>query len=219
MKRPQKDVVSVPDAFRPLFEKAQQSMASFFEDLSWDPERGEIKIGGLRYMLVRTESMSTEFQAQLREDFGAIRAAQIAYRLGRACGMRDAETFHQRFEVTDADEKLSLGPVHFAYTGWAFVDIFPESKPSRDEEYFLVYDHPYSFEAATYLDRGIKTNHPVCHMNAGYSSGWCQVSYGVELKAEEITCRAKGDPKCIFVMAHPGKFDEKAAAFREARGL
>ena len=56
-------------------------------------------------------------------------------------------------------------------------------------------------------------------MNAGYSSGWCQVSFGVDLKAEELTCRAKGDDQCVFVMAHPKHFDAKVAEFKAKRGL
>jgi len=44
-------------------------------------------------------------------------------------------------------EGLSAGPIHFSHTGWAFVDISAESKPTADENYYLIYDHPFSFEA------------------------------------------------------------------------
>ena len=127
--------------------------------------------------------------------------------------------FHKRLKVEEPDMKLALGPVHFAHVGWAFVDIFPESAPQPNEDYFLAYDHPYSFEAASFLDNGLKSDHTVCHMNAGYSAGWCEVSFGVELKAEELTCRARGDDKCIFVMAHPKNFDRLAREYRQKLGL
>lgn len=42
-------------------------------------------------------------------------------------------------------------------------------------------------------------------MNAGYSSGWCEESFGIPLTAIELTCRAKGDDSCSFIMAHPDK--------------
>ena len=45
-------------------------------------------------------------------------------------------------------------------------------------------------------------------MNAGYSSGWCEKSYGIELTSVEITCRAKGDKNCTFIMAPPHKINE-----------
>ena len=40
-------------------------------------------------------------------------------------------------------------------------------------------------------------------MNAGYSSGWCEESFGVKLIAREILCRARGDEFCRFIMAPP----------------
>jgi predicted hydrocarbon binding protein len=211
--------VRVPQGMKDMFAKAEETMGKVFEDFKWDPERGQIKIGGLRYMLVRTESMSLELNDQLSKRFGDIQAAQIAFRFGRACGMRDARRFHSMFKAEDPIDRLALGPIHFAYTGWAFVDIFEQSNPTMDEDYYLVYDHPFSFEAEAYIEAGIKAERPVCHMNSGYSSGWCQESFGVELKAEELTCRAMGHPKCVFVMAHPKRFDEMAARARKELGL
>ncbi|MBI5490582.1 MAG: XylR N-terminal domain-containing protein [Deltaproteobacteria bacterium] len=216
---PRPKLVSCPEPFAPLFGAAEGVMARFFGELERAPERGEIKISGVRYLLMRTDSLAIELQEELRKTFGEAGARQIRYKLAKACGIRDAKMFHERLAVTDPDMKLALGPVHFAHVGWAYVDIFPESAPQTNENYFLVYDHPYSFEAASYLENGIRTDAPVCHMNAGYSTGWCQVSYGIELKAEELTCRAKGDAKCIFVMAHPKNFDRLAREYKQKAGL
>ena len=63
-------------------------------------------------------------------------------------------------------EKLAGGPVHFAYTGWSQVDIKPQSNPSPDDNYCLVYDHPYSFEADSFRRAGRTSEGPVCIMNA-----------------------------------------------------
>ncbi|MBL4624810.1 MAG: hypothetical protein JKY42_06685, partial [Flavobacteriales bacterium] len=118
-------------------------------------------------------------------------------------GLEDAKQFHKKMGVTEPIEKLSAGPVHFAYSGWAFVDILPESNPSPDDNYFLKYHHPYSFEADSWMKSGVKSDHPVCIMNAAYSSGWCEESFGISLTAVEITCKAKGDENCTFIMAPP----------------
>jgi hypothetical protein len=48
---------------------------------------------------------------------------------------------------------------------------------------------------------------PVCIMSSGYSSGWCEESFGVKLVAAELTCRARGDEHCRFVMAHPDRIE------------
>ncbi|MBW2533186.1 MAG: XylR N-terminal domain-containing protein [Deltaproteobacteria bacterium] len=217
--KPETKLVRCPEPFAPLFSQAEGIMEDFFGELDRDPEHGEIKISGVRYLLMRTDSLAIELQEELRKTFGEQGARQIRYKLAKACGIRDAKLFHERLKVTDPDMKLALGPVHFAHVGWAFVDIFPESAPQPNEDYFLVYDHPYSFEAASYMENDIRTTHPVCHMNAGYSAGWCQVSYGVELKAEEICCRAAGADKCIFAMAHPKHLDQRVREVKERHGL
>lgn len=212
-------IVKCPEEFTPLFSQAEKIMDGFFSDLEREPEKGRIQIQGVRYMLMRTDSISIELQEELRKTFGEAGARQIRYKLARACGIRDARLFAERLGVEDPAMKLALGPVHFAHVGWANVDIFEESAPQPNEDYFLAYDHPYSFEAASYIENGIESSQPVCHMNAGYSAGWCEVSFGVDLKAEEITCRAKGDDQCIFVMAHPKNFKKLTDEFKKKRGL
>jgi predicted hydrocarbon binding protein len=50
-------------------------------------------------------------------------------------------------------------------------------------------------------------------MNAGYSSGWCSESFGLELDARELTCRAKGDKECLFIMTPNDKLEEKVKEY------
>lgn len=219
MADPKPTVVRCPEPFAPLFMEAERMLGSFFQDMRRNPEQGNLQISGVRYLLMRTDSLAIELQEELRKTFGDAGARHIRYMLAKACGMRDAKMFHERLGVTDPNMKLALGPVHFAHVGWAFVDIFPESNPQPNEDYFLVYSHPYSFESDAYLSNKVKTEHAVCHMNAGYSCGWCQVSYGVELKAEEISCRAKGNPQCVFAMAHPQRFYQLLQEYKHKVGL
>lgn len=207
--------VKCPEPLEPLFVRAEKDMTNFFSGLNRVPEKGEINITGERYILARAATFSVQLKEILEKQYGRLAAEKIAYSLGRAAGTKDAEFFMKKLGLEKGPTALSAGPVHFAYAGWAFVDIFPESNPTTDENYFLIYDHPYSFEAYSFIDEGIKVNRPVCHMNAGYSSGWCQVAFGVELVAKEISCRAKGDEKCIFVMGHPSLINEYVVEMKE----
>jgi PAS domain S-box-containing protein len=50
-------------------------------------------------------------------------------------------------------------------------------------------------------------------MNAGYSSGWCEESFGVPLVAAEILCQSKGDKSCRFIMAPPDRIDAQIDAY------
>jgi son of sevenless-like protein len=211
--------VNCPEPFEPLFVQAEENMAMFFTGLDQAPEKGELSISGERYVLARAETFSVQFKQILEQEYGRLAAEKIAYNLGRAAGTKDAEFFMNKLKLERGPQALSAGPVHFAYVGWAFVDIFPESAPTTDENYFLVYDHPYSFEASSFMKENLDVNRPVCHMNAGYSSGWCQIAFGVDLVAKEISCRAKGDEKCIFVMAHPSKINERVVEMQERYGV
>ena len=134
-------------------------------------------------------------------------ARNILFDIAHTIGKQDARNFHTKMNLKDPIEKLSAGPVHFSHSGWAFVDILPESKPTPDENYYLIYDHPFSFEADAWKKVGKRSDCPVCVMNAGYSSGWCEESFGIPLVTSEILCRAKGDEVCRFIMAHPSKIE------------
>ena len=207
--------VKVPEAFAPAFEAAQAYVSRYFEAQESDPEKGTISISGERYILVRAASMSVEFFDLVRslyadkgEDEARSVASNLLFDTAHAIGKADAITFHEKMGVTNPIERLSAGPIHFAFAGWAFVDILPDSRPSPDEDFFLVYDHPFSFESHAWLAQKRTSETPVCIMNAGYSSGWCEVSFGVPLVAVETECQAAGGPRCRFVMAPPSRIEE-----------
>jgi PAS domain S-box-containing protein len=218
------ETVSVPPELEPLFREAQQFVGAYFRTLHTDPAHGTITIGGQRYILVRTASMSVEFFAtitQLYRDKGETEARAVArsllYDLAYAIGAADARAFHRELDVRDPIAKLSAGPVHFAHTGWAHVTILPESRPSADESFLLIYDHPFSFEADAWRAAGRQIDVPTCIMNAGYSAGWCTESFGLSLVAVEICCKAMGDEQCRFVMAPSERIEQALAAYLRER--
>jgi len=225
------DTVKVPEQFKPIFDKAQKNVGDYFQKLKIEPTEGTIEIADQRYVLVRASALSFDFLNTITElyaDRGKEKAMGIGknflFDISHVIGMNDAQNFHKEMNLTDPIEKLSAGPVHFAYSGWAFVDISPESKPVPNDDYFLIYDHPYSFEAESWLKSGQKPDTPICIMNAGYSSGWCEESFGISLTAVEISCKARGDDSCTFIMAPPHKIEEhlkrykvKSSSYRKSK--
>ncbi len=214
------ETVEVPDEIRGQFKEAEEKVAKYFDLLEWDPSTGRILIGGERYILIRAAAMRIGFPealAKMLELEGGLNnpyVVKLVYQLAKSLGRSDAKKFHLSMGFDDPIEKLSTGPIHFAYTGWAKVSIKPESHPSPDENYFLIYTHPQSFEADSYiLARGENSHLPICLMNAGYSSGWCSESFGIELDARELTCRAKGDKECLFIMTPTEKLEEKVKEY------
>jgi len=217
----------VPPEMTALFAEAESHVQGFFDSMQMDPSRGTIHIGGQRYILVSADSMSVGFCERFASLFPRLSpevarsaALKALYDVAFNAGRNDAAEFHRTTGVADPIAKLSTGPVHFSFTGWARVHLWSGSRPSPDEEYLLIYDHPNSFECDSWLRRieagEIAQPHdPVCVMNAGYSSGWCTESFGIPLAAREITCRAMGASHCRFVMAHRDRLEEAVARFHE----
>jgi signal transduction histidine kinase/ActR/RegA family two-component response regulator len=207
-----------------VFSAAEDVVARYFAEWVHRPERGTIEIAGERYVLVRAASLSVEFVSLVRSLFGEGREAEadefarnILFDLAHAIGKSDARNFHIKMKLDDPVARLSAGPVHFAYSGWALVDISPESRAEPSEDYALVYDHPESFESSAWLAAGRSTAFPACVMSSGYSSGWCEESFGITLVASEILCRARGDDACRFVMAPPSRIEEVVERYKTSR--
>lgn len=214
--------VDVPEQFAEIFLRAEEYARRYFGDLRYEPTRGTIEVSGERYILMRAGAMSVEFTDLLvgiysegSEPEARRLAANLLFDLGHAIGKSDARHFHTHMGIVDPVERLSIGPVQFAFSGWASVKIDPSSRVMPNENYFLLYDHPYSFEADSWNRRGRKALRPVCAMNAGYSSGWCEQSFGVPLSAAEITCRAMGHEACRFIMSPPWRLEEHIGHLRD----
>jgi PAS domain S-box-containing protein len=214
------NTVRVPEKLVPLFEQAQKYVARYFDEQRSHPERAYLEISGQRYVLVRAASMSVEFYELVRSLYGRDDEAHavthgLLFDVAHAMGMADSKAFAERMNVTEPIARLSAGPIHFAHAGWAFVDISEESSPSPNNDYYLLYDHPYSFESDSWLTAGRLTDCPVCVMNSGYSSGWCEHAFGFPLVAVEILCRAKGDEACRFIMAPPDRIEGHVSSYVE----
>lgn len=203
--------VKGPPQFEAMFDKAEEHLSRFFQDRRSDPTKGTIEISGERFILVRGAALSVEFFDIMKRLFahpeqGAARiTGHFLFDVAHALGKSDANHLHRSMNLTDPTSKLTAGPVFFAHAGWASVDILEGSNPIPTEDYYLLYDHPRSFEADAWIHTGKLSDFPVCFMNAGYSSGWCEESFGLPLVAVEISCRAKGDEACRFIMAPPGR--------------
>jgi two-component system sensor histidine kinase/response regulator len=210
--------VDVPADLRPVFAAAERVVSRLFADKRERPEDGTIEIAGERYLLVHAASLSVRFFELVRELYGKGRTAEadefarnILFDLAHGIGKLDAESHARRNGIEDPLAKLAAGPVCFAHSGWARVRIEPSSIVVGDDSYVLVYDHPFSFESDAWLRAGVRAEFPVCIMNAGYSSGWCEAAFGMPLVAAELCCLARGDDVCRFVMAPPDRIDDHIA--------
>ncbi|MGE0567871.1 MAG: histidine kinase dimerization/phosphoacceptor domain -containing protein [Bacteroidia bacterium] len=216
--------VKVPKQFEDIFKDAEKVVGKYFGTKNFDPSKGTITINDQRYILVRASALSYDFFNSIKsfykdrkDDEAHSIANDFLFDMSHVIGMEDAKKFHQKMKLKNPISKLSAGPIHFAYSGWAYVDIHKESKPTPNENFFLKYTHPFSFEADSYLKAGKKSKKPVCIMNAGYSSGWCEQSFGIPLTAVEITCKGRGDKECLFIMAPPSKISSYLKNYKKVK--
>lgn len=205
-----------PDGFQADFQETIQDLEELFGTIERDPANGRIDFGGDRYLLMRAESMSVRFFQLVRDlfaDEGRKQAFAIAHNLlfdvSHAQGRSDARALAEHLDLESREEMLAAGPLHFAHSGWAVVNLLDESRPQPGPDYFLLYDHSHSFEAEAWMEADEAVDFPVCVMNSGYSSGWCAECFDTELVAAEILCRAKGDDCCRFVMAPPDSIEKR----------
>ena len=207
----------VPEPFLPPFERAEAYVEQLFGDLERRPEEGALRVGGQRYVLMRCESLYLSWFDAMTATFGEETAREFVYNTAREIGRSDSADFARRLNVTHGVERLSCGPVHFAHTGWAFVDILPDSAPAMDPSYFLHYFHPNTFEAEVLKGRHKTVREPACLFSAGYSAGWCSEAFHIEVHAREIACTARGDAKCEFIMAPSEALDRRELELLRAR--
>ncbi len=206
--------VNCPEPFSPLFEIAEQIIEPIFSNIANTPENGTITVDSERYVMYRAESMAIAIKEQLTSVIGPS-AGVVIYQIGKATGAADAKFYFEKANIQDPAQRLAMGPVSFAFGGYANVTILPDSIPAPNEDFLLVYDHPNSYEAEAHIKRGITTTSPVDFLNAGYSAGWCSEAFGLKLEAKEISCMAAGAPQCRFVMAPPSKLHQRIKQIKE----
>ena len=195
------EAVTVPKNMIKEFLKAEDFVTKYFDTAQHLTKEGKYIIGNQRYV-----ALPAEFITAMRERIALSGSGELAdliiYEVAKSFGQLDARDYQQRMNVNDPVEMLSAGPIQFSFRGFAHVNIFDISNPSPDESYLLVYDHLNSFEVEAPIKKGEYSQSPRCFFNAGYSAGWCEESFGIPLQAREISCKAMGDLKCRFVMAH-----------------
>jgi len=207
-------IVDAPTTFSELIKGALPKVLDFHELPKRILNKGEITISDERFVLMRADSISFDFIKTVEKFYKSKNkldafqlSSSLLYDLSHVLGREDAKRMKEKMNLTHPLEYLAVGPMHFAFTGWSKVELLPECNPVAGESFFLKFIHHNSFEAAAWKNKNSVPEHPVCVWNAGYSSGWCSESMGIELTTVEIECKAMGHNDCLFIMAPPNKIE------------
>ncbi|MEM2142206.1 MAG: V4R domain-containing protein [Candidatus Thorarchaeota archaeon] len=211
--------VEAPPELHPTIESIEAKYEDIMsKELKYLPEKSRIQLVGENVMFIGLKSIGISLKDELDSVLGVSGRNIVIYRLGQAFGRSEAQRLLPILGYTDPVRRLLAGPIWAAYSGFVRVRLLPGSNVASDENYFLFYEHPDNFEAQLWKAAGRTSHDPVCHFNAGYSSGWCSVATGLELDAEEVMCEAAGHKVCRFIMYPSSKrllYQEKLDEYRK----
>ena len=191
--------VRVPDKFAPLFEQAQQSVTRYFADQKFVPRTRHPR--DLRPTLcVRSRaSMSVEFyewSELLREEAEARSVAHsLLFDIAHAMGTgrrRDLRRAHGSAAIPSRGSPPA--PCTLLTRAGLSSTFQPTATPRRTRtttSFTTILTCSSPIPGSTRASRPI---HPLCTMNAGYSSGWCEHSFGLPLVAVKFCAGPRATP-------------------------
>lgn len=162
---------------------------SIIEELTYDAVKGTLKYKGVRYLLIRPETVAG-IQKGIEEAYGEGGNEKI-FRGGFEGGYLSARKYKEIHKFSNReilDFMVKMGNE----IGWGSfkLELFD---PSAKKIYIAVENSPF---AEAYG----KSSEGVCHLIRGVVSGMASVIFGQDCIASEVSCRAKGDDRCIFVV-------------------
>lgn len=154
--------VSVPDYLSQLFTKAQDTIDYFFSTAVLLPDKGIIKIGNARYLLIRGASLSSELFEVLNQtalNFDPQMAADYVYDWSYSVGISDAAFFKQNeFLATlkSIREIIAGVLVQMSYEGWCFANVHRVSVSEDSKKFCLEFHSVRCVEANMWEHKEIK---------------------------------------------------------------
>ena len=82
--------------------------------------------------------------------------------------------------------RVLTGPFHLAWTGYGDVDLLVW-EPHLDKPLAVLWESENSVGALEARREQERTR--ACHLQAGYSAGWCTAATGIRLETRELACR------------------------------
>lgn len=159
------------------------------EALEFDEEKGALSFKGVRYLLIRPETL-VEFQKGLEERLGE-EAQEILYRGGFSGGHLSTKKYREAFGYKD-EEIVRLMMTMGGQIGWGN---FTLEEFSLEAKRLIVTVTGSPFAVAYGKSKG-----PVCHMIRGVMAGMGYALFGEDVAAVELHCLAKGDELCRFLI-------------------
>lgn len=157
------------------------------ENLLYDGEGGALTFKGVRYLLIRPETLVT-WQKAVEEALGT-EAAKLLFRGGREGGRLSTRAYQEKFGCSAAEAAAFMGRMG-GFIGWGRFTL-EELDPDRRRLTLQVVNSPFARAYGS-------SPEGVCHLIRGVFAGVAEAVLGVDVEAREVACEARGDPSCRF---------------------
>ena len=168
------------------------------ESLRFNPQEGDISLGGRRMVMTNITSMAT-LRRELIEILGLDKARGVFTRMGYSAGYQDAEMAARVREKGNAYDVLTAGPALHAIEGWTSVEPIKLEIDVGKGHYYGEFIWRNSSEADMHSTYHDLSSDPVCWMQIGYASGYGSRFMGKRLLYKEIECSGCGHRHCKII--------------------
>lgn len=162
---------------------------SILDELEFDAERGALLYKGVRYLLIRPETLHAFYQ-EVEEKIGEYAHAAM-HRGGFTGGTLSAKKYREEFGL-DARQSVEFMARMGTEIGWGKIEIARLDLDARVLE-ITVACSPFA------LAHG-PSKLGVCHLIRGVFAGLASDIFECEVISREVKCRAMGDGQCRVVV-------------------
>ncbi len=150
-----------------------------------------------RTMILGARSLSL-LQTDLFKVLGSEKAVAMLARHGFEAGMSSATAMAGLYDWDSDDEWLKAGGRLVSIVGLAHSEIHRHQMNRPEKKLQLKGTWRSSLESTQWLRHQEPGMEPVCHILAGFVSGYASAVLGTEVLVRELSCRAQGHDVCRF---------------------
>lgn len=179
-----------------------QQQSAKFRDLRFGldflPEKGEIRLGGHRMMMMHLDAFAS-FRSELLSAIGYRAARTLITRIGYVSGCRDAEWARSiRAGQSDID-MFHVGPQLHALEGIVSVETVDLRIDMEKGEHYGEFIWQNSIEDVAAQMKSEQATEAACWMQIGYASGYTTAFMGRPILYREVECQSLGARHCRIV--------------------
>ena len=166
---------------------------SILSELLWDADGGALSFKGVRYLLIRPETL-IQFQKAVEAEVGAERAGELLYAGGFTGGQLSGQRYKEAFGFTE-QQAVEFMCRMGGEIGWGRFEVRRLEIGDRRLEVDV---HESVFAQAYRQSLISNLQSPVCHLIRGVLGGLMSGLFGVPVQARERLCLTRGDSVCRF---------------------